>query len=164
MTIFNALHDYYKDELKVSYDIPDYSADIAKGDVEKAMKVLEFILYAAVNSKNKDKVIQIIESMDSTVQTELMNTIKKIENISSESIAQDTIESVYRKQFEELKGQFMELESTKNQLDSTVALYKDEISHLTEENQHLQLVVESLVYSSSFKGNRIEKRTGKQTK
>ena len=32
------------------------------------MKVLEFILYAAVNSKNKDKVIQIIESMDSTVQ------------------------------------------------------------------------------------------------
>lgn len=80
-----------------------------------------------------------------------MNTIKKIENISSESIAQDTIgifigkegifnffaflegdrkwtilflESVYRKQFEELKGQFMELESTKNQLDSTVALYK----------------------------------------
>lgn len=30
MTIFNALHDYYKDELKVSYDIPDYSADIAR--------------------------------------------------------------------------------------------------------------------------------------
>ncbi|KAK8791076.1 hypothetical protein WA158_005707 [Blastocystis sp. Blastoise] len=149
-SIICGLQDYYKQFLKMNISLPDTAADIATGDLDKTVDLLEYVLTAAVHSPHKQDFIDNILRLDEPSQVELMAVINLVDKRATTGETSESekkiieIDNMYKQQLDTMTNEYKVLEDTLNKTKLENTAYKDEIVQLNEEIEKQKLEIHQL--------------------
>lgn len=148
--LVKGVHDYYTEVLTMDisgFPMPDVNSIVESLDITELGRLLQLVLGCAVNCEDKQEYIQVIMSMEESVQHVVMMAIQELLTVKDggipggESEVYKELEMQHKRTLEQLSSLAAEKEELSqrcHELDEQLTFIKDNESSLQMENDKLR--------------------------